>query len=183
MLEEIRERSPATGSTNGCRLPSRCWEITPGPLEEQPALLPLSHLSSPLVFNSVLEALISKTPKQPDKHGDSKSLQWVSNLSCFPEWLTIIINTSVGHSVENETKKQLWGKGDGPVNFLAQQRHPQINTLKMNSPCRAEFIKIPLWNKVTFVMSGKKEQLVHWSLPLSLSFQLEMYTIFTDFGK
>ena len=69
MLEEIRERSPATGSTNGCRLPSRCWEITPGPLEEQPALLPLSHLSSPLVFNSVLEALISKTPKQPDKHG------------------------------------------------------------------------------------------------------------------
>jgi hypothetical protein len=38
-------RSPGTGVTDGCEPPlCGCWELKPGPLQEQPVLL--SHLSS-----------------------------------------------------------------------------------------------------------------------------------------
>ena len=30
---------PGTGVTNGCELPCGCWELTPGPLEEQSVIL------------------------------------------------------------------------------------------------------------------------------------------------
>ena len=32
-------RSSATGVTDGCESPCRCWELNPNPSEEQPALL------------------------------------------------------------------------------------------------------------------------------------------------
>ena len=32
-------RSPETGVINSCELPRECWELNPGPLEEQPVLL------------------------------------------------------------------------------------------------------------------------------------------------
>lgn len=40
-------RSPGMGVTDGCELPHGCWELNPGPLEEQTVLSPLSYLSSP----------------------------------------------------------------------------------------------------------------------------------------
>lgn len=40
-------KSLETGVTNGCQPPEGCWEPNPGPLQEQPALLGLNHLSSP----------------------------------------------------------------------------------------------------------------------------------------
>ena len=32
-------RFPGMGVTDSCELPCRCWELNPGPLEEQPMLL------------------------------------------------------------------------------------------------------------------------------------------------
>lgn len=40
-------RGPGTGETASCMAPSRCWELSRGPLEEQ-CSLPLSYLSSPV---------------------------------------------------------------------------------------------------------------------------------------
>ena len=33
------DRSPGTGVTDSCEPPRGCWELNPGPLEEQPVLL------------------------------------------------------------------------------------------------------------------------------------------------
>ena len=41
--------SPGTGITDGCEPPCGCWESNPGPLEEQPVLLPTADLSSPIL--------------------------------------------------------------------------------------------------------------------------------------
>jgi hypothetical protein len=40
-------RSSGTGVADSCELPCGYWQLNPGPLEEQPVLLPLSQLSSP----------------------------------------------------------------------------------------------------------------------------------------
>lgn len=42
----VRVHDP--GVTDSYELPWGCWELNPGPLEEQPVLLTVSHLSSPL---------------------------------------------------------------------------------------------------------------------------------------
>jgi hypothetical protein len=42
-------RSPGTGVTDNCELSCGCWDLNLGPLEEQPVLLELSHLSSLLL--------------------------------------------------------------------------------------------------------------------------------------
>lgn len=39
---------PGTGITDSCKLPCRCWTSKPGPLEEQPALLPSEPSPQPL---------------------------------------------------------------------------------------------------------------------------------------
>ena len=41
-------RSPGTGAPDPCEPPWGCWEWDPGPMEEQPVLLLLNHLSSPV---------------------------------------------------------------------------------------------------------------------------------------
>jgi hypothetical protein len=41
-------RSPGTGVTGGCELPCECWEMNPGPLEEQPVLLVIESWLYPL---------------------------------------------------------------------------------------------------------------------------------------
>ena len=40
-MEASRERQipPGNGLTDGCELPCGCWELNPGPLEDQPVLL------------------------------------------------------------------------------------------------------------------------------------------------
>lgn len=41
-------RSSRMGATDGCELPCGCWELYPGPLEEQSVLL---RQSSPMSFS------------------------------------------------------------------------------------------------------------------------------------
>jgi hypothetical protein len=51
-------RSSGTGVTDGCKLPCGCWELNPGPLEEQPVLVTTEpslqllflHISTYLLF-------------------------------------------------------------------------------------------------------------------------------------
>ena len=35
----VRGQIPGNGVTDSCELPCGCWEVNPGPLEEQPVLL------------------------------------------------------------------------------------------------------------------------------------------------
>ena len=39
---------PGTGVTSTCELPCGCWELNPGPLEEQPVLLTAEPSLQPL---------------------------------------------------------------------------------------------------------------------------------------
>ena len=43
-------RSPGTGIRDSCELPCGCWELNPGPLEEQPVLLTAEPSLQPLSF-------------------------------------------------------------------------------------------------------------------------------------
>lgn len=65
-------RSPGTGETDSCELPCRFWELSPGPLEEQPVLL--NHVSSPkchfvntLTYLFMLGELLAGVDRKCDK--------------------------------------------------------------------------------------------------------------------
>ena len=46
----VKVRPPATGSSDSCELPYGCWELNPGPLEEQSVLLTTEPSLQPHFF-------------------------------------------------------------------------------------------------------------------------------------
>ena len=44
-------RNPGTGVIDACELPCRYWELNPDPLEDEPVLLLLNHLSEPIFLS------------------------------------------------------------------------------------------------------------------------------------
>ena len=56
--------SPGTAVTDKCELPCGCWELNPGPLEEQPLLL-TSELSLPALRVRFLKSKTKLETKGP----------------------------------------------------------------------------------------------------------------------
>lgn len=56
-------RSPETGMTDSYELPCGCWELNPGPLEEQPVVLttePSLSLTSDFEINAVSDVVFRR---------------------------------------------------------------------------------------------------------------------------
>lgn len=51
VCKHVQKPEPETSIKDGWELPHQCWELGPGPLEEQQVLLKLSHVLSPLQWN------------------------------------------------------------------------------------------------------------------------------------
>lgn len=50
---EYSTRFPGTGVTGSCELLCECWELNPGPVEEQPVLLTISPVACLVVLLSI----------------------------------------------------------------------------------------------------------------------------------
>jgi hypothetical protein len=61
-------RFPVIGVTGSCKLPCGCWELNPGPLQEQPVLLTIPP--GPLGFSVLTnpDLLVGKSTHECDTH-------------------------------------------------------------------------------------------------------------------
>ena len=69
--------SPGTGVTESCELPCGCWDLNPGPLEEQPVFLSAESSLQPKVI--VLDLF------------PGKSCRVMENTYCQPRQLLLIV--------------------------------------------------------------------------------------------
>ena len=74
--------SPGTGVTDRCELPCGCWELSPGPLEEQPVFL---STEPPLQLLSVLLC---------DSRGN---YVWLLGLSFLFHWRPVYMSVTLGY--------------------------------------------------------------------------------------